>query len=136
HEVGGWSGAGPPRARGGPRPLSIGTVRLKQTQVRLYERAELVLNLRSGNVNPFDPAEIELNGLVTTPAGRHIVVPGFYTQAYTRRLEGEQEHLIPHGKPGWRLRICASELGTYRVTPVARDRSGRQVSAKSVSLLA
>jgi hypothetical protein len=120
---------------GDSRPLSIGRVRLKQPLVRLYERAELDIELRCGNANPFDPAEIELNGLVTTPAGRRNVIPGFYTQEYTRRLVGDQEQLVPHGKPGWRLRICASELGTYRVTPLARDRSGRQVTARSISFL-
>lgn len=118
------------------RRLSIGGVRPDRREVPRYGRVELTVDLHGSYANPFDPTEIELNGLVTTPAGRRIIVPGFYSQDYSRSLQGDQEQLTPQGRPGWRLRICASEVGTYRVIAVARGRSGEQAAAAPVEFTA
>jgi hypothetical protein len=104
------------------RPLTIGGIHVDRLRVPRYGRAELAVDLHGSYANPFDPAEIELNGLVTLPSGRRIVVPGFYAQSYARHLHGNREEMTPIGKPSWRIRICATEPGRYRVIAVARDR--------------
>lgn len=118
------------------RQLAIFDVSLDRTQVPRYGRAEMTIDLDADYTNPFDPAEIELNGVVTTPTGKEIVVPGFYTQEYSRRLVSNTEQLTAQGEPGWRLRVCATEPGVYRVTATARDRSGKQVTAPPVQFTA
>jgi hypothetical protein len=118
------------------RPLAIAGVRADRVDMPCFGRVELSVDLRGTFANPFDPAEIELNGLLTTPKGKRLVVPGFYTRTYSRRLQGDQEQLTPRGKPGWRLRVCATEPGEYKLVAVARDRTGKQVSAAPVTFTA
>jgi hypothetical protein len=118
------------------RPLTIASVIADRSEVPAYGRVELSVDLRGTYSNPYDPAEIELNGLLTTPKGKRLVIPGFYSQAYTRRLQGDQEQLTPKGKAGWRLRVCATEPGEYQLVAVARDRSGKQASAAPVTFKA
>ncbi len=114
------------------RPLSIGAVKADRTEVPRYGRVQLTVDLRGRYANPFDPDEIALDGLVTTPSGRRIVVPGFYTQSYARRLEGDQEQLSAKGGAKWCLRIGATETGIYEVVATARNRAGRRVTARPV----
>jgi hypothetical protein len=122
----------PPTSQAGkPAELSIVSVRADRPRVSQYGRVDLAVDLRSSAANPFDPAEIELDGLVTTPSGHRLVVPGFYSQEFTRRLESGQERLTARGQPAWHLRFCAAEVGRYRVTAVARSH-GRQVSSRPV----
>jgi hypothetical protein len=118
------------------RPLTIGGIHVDRLRVPRYGRAELAVDLHGSYANPFDPAEIELNGLVTLPSGRRIVVPGFYAQSYARHLHGNREEMTPIGKPSWRIRICATEPGRYRVIAVVRDRTARQVESRPVRFTA
>lgn len=117
---------------GKPAGMSIAGVRPDRTRVARYGRVDLAVDLRASAANPFDPGEIELDGLVTTPSGHRLVVPGFQSQEFSRRLEGGQERLTALGQPRWHLRLCAAEVGRYRVVAVARDRTGRQVTSRPI----
>jgi hypothetical protein len=118
------------------QPLSLTAVVPDRTRVPRYGRVELTVNLHGRYANPYDPAEVELNGLVTTPLGHRLVVPGFYEQGYSRQLRGDQELLTSQGEPSWRIRICAQEVGRYRVIAAARDRTGRQVTSRTIRFTA
>jgi len=120
---------------GGPL-LQITRVHTDRDQVPRFGRVQFSIGLRGRFANPFDPDEIALEGRVTTPSGRQFVMPGFYTQGFVRRLADNREKLVPRGTPGWRLRVCATEVGKYRVAIVARDRAGREVSTPPVRFTA
>ncbi len=81
--------------------------------------------------NPFDPCEVELNVLITTPSGKSLVLPAFWGQDYERR------NLMQDGKPvawcypksvgSWKARFAPVELGTY----VLRASPSRSTRARS-----
>lgn len=82
----------------------------------LYRPYELEFDVAGGYFNPFDADEIQVDGVVLTPAGRELRMPCFFYQPYERieRPEG-QDLLVPRGKGAWRLRYAPLEAGVHRV---------------------
>ncbi|HWD41062.1 MAG TPA: DUF5060 domain-containing protein [Fimbriimonas sp.] len=74
--------------------------------------------------NPFDPDDVSLSATVTPPSGASYDLPGFLYRAYDRKLNGENEVLTAAGNPDWRLRICPTEPGHYKVAVQFKDRTG------------
>jgi len=68
-------------------------------QVPRSEKFEVTLTLSKSYANPFDPAEIRVDGYFTSPAGAALVQPGFYYQAYQLTTVNGVETYTPR-KPG------------------------------------
>jgi len=109
---------------GDERPMRLEILPLEKDTVPRYGRIELALDLAATYTNPFDPEEIDVQAEVTAPSGRTFTVPAFFWCDYERELRGNQEVLKPVGEPGWRLRICPTEVGRYQVLVKAKDRTG------------
>lgn len=105
-------------------PLRLSIRPLGKSTVPRYGRIKLVLDLTAHYTNPFDPAEIDVHAEVTPPSGRTYTVPAFFGGGYARELRGHQEILQPVGEPGWRLRICPTEVGPHQLRVLATDRTG------------
>lgn len=93
-----------------------------------YDVEEMRVGLTATYDNPFDPDDVALDAMVTTPSGQTIDIPGFLYQDFTRSLSGDQEAMTPAGAPEWRVRYAPSETGRYRVTLQLRDRTGTATS--------
>lgn len=115
------------------RPLRLLSVTPSRTQVPRYELIEFRLNLQATYDNAFDPSQIAVDGLFTAPSGQVLQVPGFFYRAYTRRLEGRNERLVPAGAPDWRIRFAPTQVGTYRMVVTVRDSSGRTVRSQPLT---
>jgi hypothetical protein len=63
--------------------------------------------------NPFDPAEIDVQGVFVDPAGSEHRAIGFWYQAYERSLVGGRERLSPVGAPHFRVRFTPDRPGTW-----------------------
>ncbi len=85
---------------------------------------ELNINLGATYDNPFDPSDVSLDAEVTPPKGAAYSLPGFFSRPFERSLVNGKEKLTPTGDGEWKLRICPTEAGTYRVIVKLRDRSG------------
>lgn len=102
-------------------------------QVGRYEKIELPIDVGRECTNPFDPCEVELNVLITSPTGGSLVLPAFWGQDYERR------DLVQNGKPvawcyprgsgSWKARFAPTELGTYTLRASLRDRLGEVASS-------
>ncbi len=103
------------------------------SHVGRYEKTELSIDVGRKYANPFDPYEVELNVLITTPTGESLVLPAFWGQDYERRdlvQDGKPvAWCYPRGDGSWKARFAPTELGTYALRASLRDRSGEVASA-------
>ncbi len=78
--------------------------------------------------NPFDPAEVQLDLLLTTPKNERKVCPAFFRQDYKKRIITERGRKTvwryPVGTGTWRARFTPAETGRYQVKARVRDTTG------------
>ena len=116
------------------KPLQISNVRVNREEVLRYNKFEITFDLEGHWDNPFDPAQVEVDGDFTSPSGVVLVVPGFFYQEYRRTMASGVDSYEPIGDPVWRVRFAPSEPGeyTYRVKVV----NGEGVAATDESTFA
>jgi hypothetical protein len=116
------------------RPIEIRIVEPGPKEIGTYDKYEMVLDLSEEFSNPFDPDEVALDVTFAKEGfGKKTVVPGFFYEPYSRRLEKkrvreyqgehrevdvdrEVEMLDVAGAPDWRVRFAPAEVGTYTTT--------------------
>ncbi|MCB1104099.1 MAG: DUF5060 domain-containing protein [Opitutaceae bacterium] len=82
---------------------------------RLWQPAEFQLTgVAAEGANPFDPDQIALDAVITTPAGHSREFPLFWFQDYRQELADGQETLAAQGDGEWRLRWLPREPGAHR----------------------
>jgi len=93
-----------------------------------YEKVEFNLRLDAAYQNPFDPGEVDLVVLLTTPSGGRIVVPAFACQDYQRekldRGPKPVDWIYPQGAWCWKARFAPLEIGTHQAVARLKDRRG------------
>ena len=104
--------------------LALRSAKLVPNTAPRYARLELTLDLAATYDNPFNPDEIDVWGLFTSPQGQTTRVNGFLDQPFTRRLDHDTEVIEPAGSPVWRIRFAPVLEGSWRYRVFARDRSG------------
>ncbi|HWH67934.1 MAG TPA: DUF5060 domain-containing protein, partial [Candidatus Sulfotelmatobacter sp.] len=105
-------------------PLRLRAATPNQKAVPQYGALELTLDLTATFDNPFDPEDIDVQALFTSPKGKDIQVNGFFYQSFTRRLDQNSEQLEPAGEPVWKIRFAPELAGTWSYRVMAKDRSG------------
>ena len=106
------------------KPLKIGPVTSSADQVSRYGNLELTVELDATYENPFDPAEVRLDAIFTSPSGREQIVPGFFLVEHRREVHTGSEVLLPEGHGAWKIRFAPRETGRYSWRLSLRDRSG------------
>jgi len=109
--------------------LTINDVILSSEQVPRYSMLELNVDLSATYDNLFEPDDIYIDALFTSPSGKKINVPGFIYQGFKSEQDGDLELLSQDGKPAWKVRFSPTEAGSYGVVVSAKDRSGK-ISSK------
>jgi len=105
-------------------------------RVERFKRVELAVDLKATYDNPFDPEQIDLYAIFTSPAGKDLRVNGFLYQDYRRELlDGKHERLNPIGNPVWKIRFAPEAVGTWRYRCYAVDRSGTVTSQEFILLV-
>jgi hypothetical protein len=92
------------------KPPSILSVRANSTQIGIYEKIELWIDLKAAYGNPFDPDEIDLQAELTSPSGRKWNIWGFYNPSNWGAL--------------WMVRFSPTEKGTWRYVVSVTDSEG------------
>ncbi len=106
-------------------PPVILRVRPRATQLPCYSLFETTVELPDRYADPFDPDQIAVTAVFTTPEGREIAVNGFYYQDFYRLRDPLQAEPQPQGRPDWRIRFCPRTPGRYRYTIRVTDRHGQ-----------
>jgi hypothetical protein len=98
-----------------------------------YEKVEFHISLASSYSNPYNPEEVNVSLVVTTPDRQTVVVPAFFYQHFEQqRLEGRRGGTCwryPVGSPDWRARFAPTEIGAYECRVRLVDQSGELESA-------
>ena len=89
-------------------------IRQRPDSVGLYEKLEVSLSLKCQFINPFDPDDISIDAVFTSPSGKQWKIPGFYN--YTMRSF-------------WKVRFSPNEAGKWSYSVTIRDKNGVVVSA-------
>lgn len=94
-------------------------------QCAKYDTVEIPLAIEANVTNPYDPADIAVDAVFTSPSGRTITVPGFLCQSFDRALQGDEEVLTSRGSPDWRVRFTPAEEGRYEFSVRLSGKSGQ-----------
>jgi hypothetical protein len=106
-------------------PLALRKAVPSQAPVARHALFELTLDLAASYDNPFNPEEVDVWAVFTSPQGGAVRVNGFLFQPFTRRLDQGTEKIEPAGEPVWKIRFTPDMEGMWRYRVWARDRQGR-----------
>jgi hypothetical protein len=82
--------------------------------------------------NPFDPDQVDVSAVITTPSGRSLTQPAFIYYDFDLLTDADFEVVRPNGKQDWRVRWTPTEEGPYRVRLVART-GGKRLTREAGS---
>ncbi|MBN1270066.1 MAG: DUF5060 domain-containing protein, partial [Kiritimatiellae bacterium] len=103
-------------------PPAITSVAAVSNTAGKYQRFELIVGLTNvAGLNPYDPADVDLAAVFTSPTGGTWRIWGFYMEE-----EGEA-----YGEGGWRVRFAPNEPGTWSYAVQVSNRWGQSFSATS-----
>jgi len=97
-----------------PRPIQLIDLRANAAKVGQYEKFEVTFGLSRVFENPFDPRQADIRGHFISPSGKHVEVPGFFYQEYSRQLAGGVERLTAERGSVWKVRFATGEMGKWR----------------------
>lgn len=113
----------------GREKLALRGAKPNVAAVGRYEKLELAVDLGATYDNPFDPADVALDAVFTSPSGQRRSVPGFFLVPYRREVRDGHEVMIPQAGGGWKVRFAPTELGRYTWSLRLRDRTGEVTGA-------
>jgi hypothetical protein len=110
--------------------LAISDVSVGKTEAARHETMEITFRMEGQWQNPFDPQDIRVDTVFTTPDGAQITVPGFFYQEYRRTVSNERESYQRVGDPCWKVRFAPSQAGRYACLLKAKDRE-REIATEA-----
>lgn len=121
------------RYSGAPKIFDITT---GTNKVACYDLYEIEFKLNAEYTNPFDPDDIQVDGVFTYPSGKVVTIPAFYIEPMKKTdgkvlLTYNPKQYTKTGDPGWRIRFAGDEVGKYSFKIVARDSKGRTCESNS-----
>ena len=101
-------------------PPEIISIRQRPDSAGVYEKLEISLEIKCEFINPFDPDEIDIHALFTSPSGKKWEIPGFYNYSLGTL---------------WKIRFSPDETGKWKYIVTVRDKNG-EVKSKEKSFIA
>jgi len=90
------------------KDIIVNITDVNSEQVKIYEKFELALELKNTSFdNPYDPADIDLYAVFSSPSGRNIRINGFYDDY--------------RGVDKWKIRFSPGEKGVYKYRVFIND---------------
>ncbi len=100
--------------------LSLGEAAWSSRQGPKWKPVELRFPVTGTWDNPFDPEQVDVTAVLTSPCGRSVVQPAFIYYDFDLTSDEEVESVRPNGKHDWRVRWTPTEEGTWHVRLVAK----------------
>jgi hypothetical protein len=79
-----------------------------------YKLFEATFELSQSVDDPFDVEKAKVEGIFSSPSGRTIRVPGFFSHDFLRSLDSSGEELYAAGRSEWKIRFTPEEEGEWR----------------------
>ena len=93
-------------------------------QVGLYDLMTFPLSLKGTYNNPFNPQDINVQAVFTTPSGATELISAFFQQDFDAIAIGDEEEiLLPKAGNPWKLYYRPRETGKYKFHFLAQDRN-------------
>jgi len=112
----------PPSPPPAPTPAAAGTVTSfawQQSTVPLFAKAEATFQLSQTYTNPYDPALVAVDAVVTGPGGIAYEMPAFWFEqvGWETKALGQYSNFTARvaGSGCWKLRLAPEAVGTWSV---------------------
>lgn len=107
----GRTGAGP------QAPLGVTDLLVNSEKVGLFEKFEISFDLTRTYENPFDPDQVDIRAVFTSPSGKTQEQFAFLYRDFVRSSSPGlgDERLTPVGKSSWKVRWTPTEVGKWKV---------------------
>jgi hypothetical protein len=103
---------------------------LQNGAIAAYQKVELQLKIVADFTNPYDPEEITVDAIFTSPDNRQYKVPGFYYEPFSRKTNGNVEEIKPNGSPDWRIRFTPEQVGEWSGQIRVTTKGNQEASVK------
>jgi len=110
----------------------LGPVSASPAAVPQYARFEAAFQATGTWSNPYDPDQVAIDAVFSTPDNRQVTVPAFFCQDYERSDVSGVELLVAKGPAGWRVRYAPTTPGTYRWTLHLRN-AGQTITSPAAT---
>ncbi len=94
------------------------------TQGRVFE---VTLERPVIESNPFDAAQIRVDGEFLSPTDEVLTIPGFVMRSYERSLVGGFEKLAPTSELHWKIRFTPTEPGRWQWRSIVRTSADEEI---------
>ena len=101
-----------------PRVLSL---RANKDTIGMYEKYQLSLDFTADYTNPFDPNDVSLSAMMTSPSGKKWNINGFYNYNSWQSL--------------WQIRFAPNEIGRWSYQLFIKDKHGLNDSTKNTFIV-
>ncbi|HGE69887.1 TPA: DUF5060 domain-containing protein [Candidatus Poribacteria bacterium] len=105
--------------------LAFKEIKQNMEKVPKYSIFELTVDLSATYDDIFDPNNVQIDAVFTSPSGKKTTMPGFLYQGFKSEIEDDLELLSYDGKLVWKVRFAPTEIGTYSFIINAKDKKGR-----------
>ncbi|MGB9597816.1 MAG: DUF5060 domain-containing protein, partial [Candidatus Poribacteria bacterium] len=105
--------------------LAFKEINQNMEKVPRYSMFELTVDLSATYDDIFDPNNVQIDAVFTSPSGKKIAMPGFLYQGFKSEIEDDLELLKYDGKLVWKIRFAPTEIGIYSFIINAKDKKGR-----------
>lgn len=106
-----------------------------------FDLLEISFTLEATYENPFDPEDIQVDGVFTRPDGKVATVPAFYMEPIESTdgkvlLTYKPYYFTMCGEGCWKIRFTADTEGKYSFHIVARDKKGQVAKSETYTFCA
>ena len=108
--------------------------------VARFDMFEVSFQLSAAYVNPFDPEDIQVDGVFVFPSGKEVTVPAFFIEPMETIKDGKTlmsynpANYNSTGDREWRIRFSGDEVGTYTFYIKAKDKRGRKATTDTFKI--
>jgi hypothetical protein len=105
------------------------TVQASAATLPRFETLELTFTLPTTYENPYDPAQIDVRAIITTPDNQTEQAVGFWWQKVNYSDGGTDDYKLANEPGRWKVRYAPRQTGVYSYRIRATDKGGTTESA-------
>lgn len=121
----------------------IKDITLAKPEVARFDKVEITFNIDATWENPFDPEDIQVDGVFVYPSGKKVTIPAFYTTPMEPADTYKDSILMSYspknyvydsdykGKSVWCLRFSGDEVGEYSFHITVKTADGKTAESEA-----
>ncbi|MBN1794198.1 MAG: DUF5060 domain-containing protein [Candidatus Omnitrophica bacterium] len=106
----------------------IESISVNGRDIPRFDMFELTISVIAEFENPYDPEQIDVQTIFTSPSQKPYTAYGFFYQPFTRTKKSGRQKLQKVGEPVWKVRFAPFEEGTWSYRVLVRTAAGQEFS--------